>query len=164
MFRTLYDNPERYVKQYWNEVKGNMIYLTGDGARRDENGYYWIIGRIDDVLNVSGHRIGAAEIESAIISHEAVAEVAVVGKPHEVKGEVPVAFVVLKAGYEPTEGLKKELKEQVKKEIGSIATPEDIRFLEKLPKTKSGKIMHRILRAFEKGETIDFTTLENTRG
>jgi acetyl-CoA synthetase len=146
MFRTLYDNPERYVKQYWNEVKGNMIYLTGDGARRDENGYYWIIGRIDDVLNVSGHRIGAAEIESAIISHEAV------------------AFVVLKAGYEPTEGLKKELKEQVKKEIGSIATPEDIRFLEKLPKTKSGKIMHRILRAFEKGETIDFTTLENTRG
>ncbi|AEA46361.1 acetate--CoA ligase [Archaeoglobus veneficus] len=162
MLRTLWGDPDRYVRQYWSAYKDKLVYFTGDGARRDEDGYFWIIGRIDDVLNVSGHRIGTAELESALVAHKAVSEAAVIGKPHEVKGEVPVAFVVLKAGYEPTPELKKELKNWVRKEIGPIAVPEEIHFLEKLPKTRSGKIMRRILRAIEKGEAIgDVTTLED---
>ncbi len=162
MLRTLWGNPERYVKQYWSAYKGRLVYFTGDGARKDEDGYFWVIGRIDDVLNVSGHRIGTAELESALVAHKAVSEAAVIGKPHEVKGEVPVAFVVLKAGIEPGRDLKKELKEWVRKEIGPIATPEEIHFLDKLPKTRSGKIMRRILRSLEKGEAVgDITTLED---
>jgi len=162
MLRTVWGDPDRYIRQYWSTFKDKLVYFTGDGARKDEDGYFWIMGRIDDVLNVSGHRLGTAEIESALVAHKAVSEAAVIGKPHEVKGEVPVAFVVLKAGYEPTPELKKELKEHVRKLIGPIATPDEIHFLEKLPKTRSGKIMRRIHRAIEKGEAIgDVTTLED---
>ena len=166
MFRTLWGEPERFAKQYWLSENG-LIYLTGDGARKDEDGYYWIIGRIDEVLKVSGHRLGSAEIESALISHEAVSEAAVVGKPHEIKGETPVAFVVLKTGYEPSSELEsfeleKDLKKHVRNEIGAIAVPENIYFVEQLPKTRSGKIMRRILLAIEKGEEVgDITTLED---
>lgn len=161
MFRDLRGDPRRFVKQYWTS-DGKRIYYTGDGARRDEDGYYWIIGRIDEVLKVSGHRLGSAEIEGALVSHEAVSEAAVVGKPHEIKGEVPVAFVVLKMGYKPDVELEKYLKTHVKNEIGSIAVPEKIYFVEQLPKTRSGKIVRRILLAIEKGEEIgDITTLED---
>ena len=166
MFRTLWGEPERFAKQYWLSANG-LIYLTDDGARKDEDGYYWIIGRIDEVLKVSGHRLGSAEIESALISHEAVSEAAVVGKPHEIKGQVPVAFVVLKTSYESSVELErveleKELKTHVRNEIGAIAVPEEIYFVEQLPKTRSGKIMRRILLAIEKGEDVgDITTLED---
>ncbi|MBO8180924.1 MAG: acetate--CoA ligase [Archaeoglobus sp.] len=161
MFRDLRGDPRRFVKQYWTS-DGKRTYYTGDGARRDEDGYYWIIGRIDEVLKVSGHRLGSAEIEGALVSHEAVSEAAVVGKPHEIKGEVPVAFVVLKKSYEPSVELEKYLKTHVKNEIGSIAVPEKIYFVEQLPKTRSGKIVRRILLAIEKGEEIgDITTLED---
>ncbi len=163
MFRNLWGEPERFAKQYWrSNGSGKLIYFTGDGARKDGDGYYWIIGRIDEVLKVSGHRLGSAEIESALISHEAVSEAAVVGKPHEIKGETPVAFVVLKTGYKPSVELKKDLKTHVKNEIGAIAVPEEIYFVEQLPKTRSGKIVRRILLAIEKGEKIgDITTLED---
>jgi len=163
MFRGLWGEPERFVKQYWRlDGSGRLIYYTGDGARRDEDGYYWIIGRIDEVLKVSGHRLGSAEIESALISHEAVSEAAVIGKPHEIKGQVPVAFVVLKTGYEPSVELEDDLKKHVRNEIGAIAVPEEIYFVEQLPKTRSGKIVRRILLAIEKGEEIgDITTLED---
>jgi acetyl-CoA synthetase len=161
MFRDLRGDPRRFVKQYWTS-DGKRTYYTGDGARRDEDGYYWIIGRIDEVLKVSGHRLGSAEIEGALVSHEAISEAAVVGKPHEIKGEVPVAFVVLKIGYKPDVELEKYLKTHVKNEIGSIAVPEKIYFVEQLPKTRSGKIVRRILLAIEKGEEIgDITTLED---
>ncbi len=163
MLRTLWGDPDRYVKVYWSAYPGKLVYFSGDGARIDEDGYFWILGRVDDVLNVSGHRLGTAEIESALVAHEAVSEAAVIGKPHEVKGEVPVAFVVLKEGYKPSPDLKKELKQHVRKLIGPIAVPEEIHFLNKLPKTRSGKIMRRILRAIEKGEAVgDITTLEDT--
>ncbi|WP_456468771.1 acetate--CoA ligase [Archaeoglobus sp.] len=161
MFRDLRGDPRRFVKQYWTS-DGKRTYYTGDGARRDEDGYYWIIGRIDEVLKVSGHRLGSAEIEGALVSHEAVSEAAVVGKPHEIKGETPVAFAVLKTGYKPDVELEKYLKTHVKNEIGSIAVPEKIYFVEQLPKTRSGKIVRRILLAIEKGEEIgDITTLED---
>ncbi len=163
MLRTLWGDPDRYVRVYWSAYPGKLVYFSVDGARVDEDGYFWILGRVDDVLNVSGHRLGTAEIESALVAHKAVSEAAVIGKPHEVKGEVPVAFVVLKAGFDPTPELKKELKQHVRNLIGPIAVPEEIHFLEKLPKTRSGKIMRRILRAIEKGEAIgDITTLEDT--
>ncbi len=163
MLRTLWGDPDRYVKVYWSAYPSKLVYFSGDGARIDEDGYFWILGRVDDVLNVSGHRLGTAEIESALVAHEAVSEAAVIGKPHEVKGEVPVAFVVLKEGYKPSPDLKKELKQHVRKLIGPIAVPEEIHFLNKLPKTRSGKIMRRILRAIEKGEAVgDVTTLEDT--
>ncbi|AGK60914.1 acetyl-coenzyme A synthetase [Archaeoglobus sulfaticallidus PM70-1] len=163
MFRNLWGEPERFAKQYWrSNDSGELIYYTGDGARKDGDGYYWIIGRIDEVLKVSGHRLGSAEIEGALISHEAVSEAAVIGKPHEIKGQVPVAFVVLKTGYEPSVELEKDLKTHVRNEIGAIAVPEEIYFVEQLPKTRSGKIVRRILLAIEKGEEIgDITTLED---
>ena len=164
--RTIWGDPERYKKSYFpEEMKG--AYLAGDSARRDEDGYYWIMGRIDDVLNVSGHRLGTMEIESALVANPLVAEAAVVGKPHDVKGEAVIAFVVLK-GARPTdaESAKKlvdELRSWVGKEIGPIAKPDEIRFGENLPKTRSGKIMRRLLRALAKGEEItqDVSTLEN---
>jgi acetyl-CoA synthetase len=161
MLRTIYGDKERYKKQYWSEFKGN--YLTGDGARRDEDGYFWIVGRIDDVLNVAGHRLGTSEIESALVSHAQVAEAAVVGRSDEVKGQAVVAFVTLKGAAAPSLPLKQELREHVGKHIGAIAKPDEIRFAEALPKTRSGKIMRRLLKeiAAGKGVTGDTTTLED---
>ncbi|MBO8181729.1 MAG: acetate--CoA ligase [Archaeoglobus sp.] len=160
MLRGIWRNPERYAKTYWEKFEG--IYLTGDAARIDEDGYFWIQGRLDDVLNVAGHRIGNSEIESALVSHPAISEAAVVGKPHEVKGEAIVAFVVLKKGYKASEDLKSELREHVGKEIGKIARPDEIYFVPDLPKTRSGKIMRRLVKAKLTGGKIgDTSTLMN---
>lgn len=165
--RTLWGDPERFKRTYFPEdLNHGKFYLAGDSAYRDKDGYFWIMGRIDDVLNVSGHRLGTMEIESALVSHPLVAEAAVVGKPHEVKGEAVIAFVVLKGKYpQPEEAaeITQTLREWVAKEIGPIAKPEEIRFGENLPKTRSGKIMRRLLRALAKGEEItqDISTLEN---
>jgi acetyl-CoA synthetase len=161
MMRTIYGDPDRYVQQYWSQIPGS--YFTGDGARRDEDGYFWIMGRIDDVVNVAGHRLGTMEVESALVSHPAVAEAAVVGRPDEIKGQAIVAFVTLEAGHKPTEELKLELRDHVAKEIGAFARPEEIRFTDALPKTRSGKIMRRLLRDIAAGkETVgDTTTLED---
>ncbi|MCX8071687.1 MAG: acetate--CoA ligase [Candidatus Binatia bacterium] len=161
MMRTIYGDPDRYVQQYWSQIPG--MYFTGDGARRDEDGYFWIMGRIDDVVNVAGHRLGTMEIESALVSHPAVAEAAVVGRPDAIKGQAIVAFVTLEAGYKATEELRLELRDHVAKEIGAFARPEEVRFAEALPKTRSGKIMRRLLRDIAAGkETLgDTTTLED---
>ncbi|MEW6268686.1 MAG: acetate--CoA ligase, partial [Thermodesulfobacteriota bacterium] len=161
MLRTVYGDPERYVKQYWSELPGS--YFTGDGARRDDDGYYWVMGRIDDVVNVAGHRLGTMEVESALVSHRAVAEAAVVDRPDAVKGQALAAFVTLEGNYQPSEGLKNELREHVAKEIGAFAKPDDIRFTDALPKTRSGKIMRRLLRDVAGGkESVgDTTTLED---
>ncbi len=164
--RTLWGDPERFKKTYFPEELGGRTYLAGDSARRDEDGYFWIMGRIDDVLNVSGHRLGTMEIESALVAHPLVAEAAVVGKPHEIKGEAVVAYVVLRRARPTGEEAKQivaELREWVGKEIGPIAKPDDIRFGDNLPKTRSGKIMRRLLRSIAKGEEItsDTSTLEN---
>lgn len=159
MLRTLYKDPERYKQAYWSRFPG--VYLTGDSCTIDEDGYYWFRGRADEVLNVAGHRLGTAEVESALVAHAAVAEAAVVGIPHEVKGDVPKAYVTLKIGFKPSEELKKELKDWVAKEIGSIARPEEIEFRDKLPKTRSGKIMRRLLKAEALGKPVgDISTLE----
>jgi acetyl-CoA synthetase len=166
LLRTLWNNPERYKKSYFPEELGGKVYLAGDSAQRDTDGYYWIMGRIDDVLNVSGHRLGTMEIESALVSHPLVAEAAIVGKPHDIKGEAIVAFVVLK-GERPQGVAAKEISDTLRswvgQEIGAIAKPDEIRFGDNLPKTRSGKIMRRLLRALAKGETItqDVSTLEN---
>jgi acetyl-CoA synthetase len=161
MLRTIYKDPQRYVDTYWSEYEG--IYLAGDGARVDEHGYFWIVGRLDDVLNVSGHRLGTAEVESALVSHPAVAEAAVVGRPHEIKGQAVVAFVTLKEGVAHGPELAKELKNHVGHEIGAIAKPDDIRFTQKLPKTRSGKIMRRLLKEIVSGGEVkgDTSTLED---
>ncbi|NUO82728.1 acetate--CoA ligase [candidate division KSB1 bacterium] len=161
MLRTIYGDPERFKQQYWSQVPG--AYFTGDGARRDDDGYYWIMGRVDDVINVSGHRLGTMEIESALVSHPHVAEAAVVGRPDDLKGQAISAFVTLESGWQASEGLKKELREHVAKEIGALARPDDIRFTEALPKTRSGKIMRRLLRDLAAGkQTVgDTTTLED---
>jgi acetyl-CoA synthetase len=161
MLRTLWGDKKRYQDVYWKEYKG--WYLTGDGARRDKDGYFWIVGRLDDVLNVSGHRLGTAEVESALVSHPSVAEAAVVGRPDEIKGQAPVAFVTLKMGQHASEELVKALKNHVTKEIGAIARPDDIRFTAALPKTRSGKIMRRLLKEICAGGTVkgDTTTLED---
>ena len=161
MLRTLWGDDERYKRQYWSEVPG--AYFTGDGARQDEDGYFWIVGRIDDVLNVAGHRIGTAEVESALVSHHQVAEAAVVGRPDELKGQALVAFVTLKAGIQPSDELKEALRNHVAKEIGSLAKPDTIRFAAALPKTRSGKIMRRILKEIAAGGDVkgDTTTLED---
>ena len=161
MLRGIFNDPDRYVKQYWSDVPG--VYFTGDGARRDGDGYFWIMGRVDDVINVSGHRLGTAEIESSLVSHESVAEAAVVGMPHEMKGQGIAAFVVLKTGRMPSEELKKALMGVVTKSIGALARPDQIRFTETLPKTRSGKIMRRLLKEVASGNEIkgDTTTLED---
>ena len=161
MLRTIYGDEERYRKQYWSEFKGR--YLTGDGARRDEDGYFWIVGRIDDVLNVAGHRLGTSEIESALVAHAHVAEAAVVGRPDEMKGQAVVAFVTLKGSVAPSTGLKTELRDHVSEHIGAIARPDEVRFAEALPKTRSGKIMRRLLQEIASGKTVtgDTTTLED---
>jgi acetyl-CoA synthetase len=161
MLRTIYGDKERYRKQYWSEFKGR--YLSGDGARRDEDGYFWIVGRIDDVLNVAGHRLGTSEIESALVAHAHVAEAAVVGRPDEMKGQAVVAFVTLKGSATPSAGLKTELRDHVGVHIGAIAKPDEVRFAEALPKTRSGKIMRRLLKEIAGGKTVtgDTTTLED---
>jgi acetyl-CoA synthetase len=161
MLRGVHGDPERFVKQYWSDVPG--VYFTGDGSRQDEDGYFWVMGRVDDVLNVAGHRLGTAEIESALVSHPSVAEAAVVGPPHELKGQAIFAFVTPKAGVEPTDELKKALSAHVVKEIGALARPDEIRFSDALPKTRSGKIMRRLLREVAAGGVVrgDVTTLED---
>ena len=141
MLRTLYGDDARYKAQYWSDIPG--CYFTGDGARRDENGNYWIMGRVDDVINVAGHRLSTMEVESALVSHPYVAEAAVVGKPDDLKGQAISAFVTLESGHAPSESLRQELRAHVTKEIGALARPDDIRFTDSLPKTRSGKIMRR---------------------
>jgi acetyl-CoA synthetase len=141
-----------------DQQPGDGVYFPGDGARRDENGYFWIIGRIDDVLNVAGHRIGTMEVESALVDHPSVAEAAVVGKIHELKGQAIAAFVTLKEGNEPTPELKKELLNHVVQKIGAIARPDDILFSADLPKTRSGKIMRRLLKDIAEGRALGDTT------
>jgi acetyl-CoA synthetase len=161
MLRTIYGDKPRYKKQYWSEYKDS--YFTGDGARRDKDGYFWIVGRIDDVLNVAGHRLGTSEIESALVSHAKVAEAAAVGRPDELKGQGLVVFVTLKSGVTPTLSLKEELRGHVGQHIGAIAKPDEVRFAEALPKTRSGKIMRRLLKEIASGNAVtgDTTTLED---
>lgn len=161
MLRGVWGDPQRFKDVYWSEVKGS--YFTGDGCRQDQDGYFWIVGRIDDVLNVAGHRIGTAEVESALVSNPQVAEAAVVGRPDELKGQALVAFVTLKSGVKATPALRDQLRAHVGKEIGPVAKPDDIRFAEALPKTRSGKIMRRLLKQIATGAEIkgDTTTLED---
>jgi acetyl-CoA synthetase len=161
MLRTIYGDDDRYRQQYWSHVP--HCYFTADGARRDEDGYFWIMGRVDDVLNVSGHRLSTMEVESALVHHPKVAEAAVVGRPDEIKGEGIACFVTLRGGVPPSEELKKELTDHVVKDIGTLARPDEIRFTETLPKTRSGKIMRRLLRDIASGRqtTGDTTTLED---
>ncbi len=166
MMRTVYGNPERFRRTYWEHIPpkdGQYLYFAGDGARKDEDGYFWVMGRVDDVINVSGHRLGTMEVESALVSHPAVAEAAVVGKPDEVKGEDVFAFVTLEGSVSASEELEKELKQHVMSEIGAIARPGEIRFTDALPKTRSGKIMRRLLRNLAAGEEVagDTSTLED---
>jgi acetyl-CoA synthetase len=151
MMRTVFGDHARFIQTYFATFPG--LYFTGDGARRDEDGYYWITGRVDDVINVSGHRMGTAEVESALVAHPKVAEAAVVGFPHEIKGQGIYAYVTLKTGVEPTDALRKELIAWVRKEIGPIASPDAIQWAPALPKTRSGKIMRRILRKIAANET-----------
>jgi len=150
MMRTLYNDPEKYLELYWSKFPG--IYLTGDSARRDEDGYYWIIGRVDDVIKVSGYRLGTAEFESALVSHHAVAEAAAIGLPHELQGNAIHAYVILKVGEKVHDGLVEELRKHVAHEIGPIARPEKIEIVDSLPKTRSGKIMRRVLKALALGQ------------
>ena len=161
MLRTIYGDKQRYQDAYWSQIPGS--YFTGDGARMDEDGYVWVMGRVDDVINVSGHRMSTMEVESALVAHHLVAEAAVVGRPDEIKGQGIVAFVTLQLGNEATEELKAELRLWVAKEIGSIAKPDEIRFTDSLPKTRSGKIMRRLLRELAAGGDVkgDTTTLED---
>jgi acetyl-CoA synthetase len=161
MARTLYNDPDRYVRQYWTDIPG--AYFTGDGARRDKDGYFWLMGRVDDIINVSGHRLGTMEVESALVAHPKVAEAAVVARPDEQKGQAIVAFITLESHYQPSVALKEELRQWVVKEIGALARPDEVRFTEALPKNNSGKIMRRLLREMSalgevKGDT---TTLED---
>jgi acetyl-CoA synthetase len=161
MLRTIYGDEERFKATYWSRFPG--VYFTGDGARVDENGYYWILGRIDDVLNVSGHRLSTMEIESALVSHSAVVEAAAVGVPHDIKGEGIVCFVSIAKAHNLTPTLEQELKDHLVREIGALARPDQIRFAETLPKTRSGKIMRRLLRDIAVGRetTGDISTLED---
>jgi acetyl-CoA synthetase len=160
MLITLYKDPERYKQTYWSRFPG--MYYAGDYCMKDEDGYFWLLGRADEVLKVSGHRMGTMELESAIISYSPIAEAAVIGKPHEIKGESIVVFAVLKQGYAYNEKLVDELKRHVRETIGPIATPDEVYFVSKLPKTRSGKIMRRILKAVVSGKPIgDATTLED---
>jgi len=161
MLRTIYGDPERFKQQYWSQIPG--VYFAGDGARIDDGGYIWLMGRVDDVLNVAGHRLSTMEIESALVANPAVAEAAVVGRPDEIKGQAVAAFVTLKAGQTANDDLKNQLRQWVAHEIGPIAKPDDIRFTDALPKTRSGKIMRRLLREIASGSEVkgDTTTLED---
>ena len=159
MMRTIYKDPERFKTQYWSKFPG--MYQTGDSARKDKDGYIWVIGRMDDVIKVSGYRLGTAEVESALVSHPAVAEAAAIGLPHDLKGNAIHAFVILRQGVEPSDKLAEELRAHVGHEMGPIARPEDIKFVDSLPKTRSGKIMRRVLRARALGQPEgDLTTIE----
>ncbi|MHB8842395.1 MAG: acetate--CoA ligase [Candidatus Aquicultor sp.] len=158
MLRTLYNAEQRYIETYWSRFPGK--YFTGDGAKLDEDGYFWILGRVDDIIKVAGHRISTAEVESALVDHQSVAEAAVIGIPHEVKGEAIAAFVILKEGHEGTPQVQQALKAHVRKKIGPIAVPEMVIFVSELPKTRSGKIMRRLLRDVATGRTLgDVSTL-----
>lgn len=161
MLRTIWGDDARYQEQYWSEIDG--VYFAGDGARCDAEGYFWIMGRVDDVINVSGHRLGTAEVESALVSHPSVAEAAVVGRPDELKGSAIVAFVTLEGQHMTSDALKEELRQHVAREIGALARPDEIRFTDMLPKTRSGKIMRRLLRELAAGGAVrgDTTTLED---
>jgi len=166
MMRTLYNDADRFRRTYWEYLHpkdGEFVYFAGDGAHKDKDGYFWVMGRVDDVINVAGHRLGTMEVESALVSHPAVAEAAVVGKPDEIKGEEIVAFVTLENSQQPSDELAKELKQHVVKEIGAIARPGEIRFTDALPKTRSGKIMRRLLRSLAAGLEVtgDTSTLED---
>jgi acetyl-CoA synthetase len=160
MLRGIWGDEKRFVEQYWSKVPG--MYLTGDNARQDEDGYYWIMGRIDDVINVSGHRLSTIEVESALVSHELVCEAAVVGRPDDLKGQAIAAFVTVRGG-EPNESLRQELRQHVRNQIGALAQPDDLRFAAALPKTRSGKIMRRLLRDIAAGHEVvgDTSTLED---
>ncbi len=159
MLRTIYGDDERYVSQYWTKYPGR--YTTGDSAKRDKDGYFWIIGRVDDVIKVSGHRLGTAEVESALVSHPAVAEAAAIGLPHEIKGQAIYTFVMLRSGFAPSPELAEELRQHVSTHMGPIARPEEVKFVDKLPKTRSGKIMRRVLKARAQGlPEGDISTLE----
>jgi acetyl-CoA synthetase len=163
MMRGVYGDPERFRKTYWEQIPGQSVYFAGDGARIDEDGYFWIMGRVDDVISVSGHRLGTMEIESALVSHPAVAEAAVVGRPDDVKGEEVYAFVTLEGDQKETDALAESIKAHVVQEIGALARPAEIKFTDALPKTRSGKIMRRLLRKVAAGEEIsgDTSTLED---
>ena len=160
MLMGVYGDPERYQETYWSKFPG--MYYTGDYAIRDKDGYFWLLGRADEVLKIAGHRIGTIEIEDAAVSHEAVVEAAVASKPDPIKGECVVVFVTPKQGIEPTPELKKSIKDHIRKVLGPVATPDEIYFVAKLPKTRSGKIMRRVLKAVASGTNIgDLTTLED---
>ena len=156
MLRGIYGDPERYVKQYWSQQPG--VYFTGDGAKRDKDGYLWLLGRIDDVMNISGHRVSTMEVESALVDHPAVAEAAVIGRSHEIKGQAIAAFVTIKSGIDMKDGLKDEIKAHVAKKIGALARPDDVIYAAELPKTRSGKIMRRLLRDVAEGRALGDTT------
>lgn len=162
MLRTIYGDPDRYVNQYWSAYKNKgWWYLAGDSARKDEDGYFWVIGRIDDVIKVSGYRLGTAEVESGLVSHPAVAESAVIGVPDEVRGNVIYAYCILRTGFQGSDELADKLKEHIRAEIGPIAIPSKIEFVSALPKTRSGKIMRRVLKARAMGlPEGDVSTLE----
>jgi acetyl-CoA synthetase len=157
MLRGIYGDPDRYVSMYWSKFTSD-IYFAGDGAKLDQDGFFWLLGRVDDVLNVAGHRIGTMEVESALVDHPKVAEAAVVGRTHEIKGQAVAAFVTVKEGVQPSEALMIELKDHVARKIGAIAKPDDIIFTADLPKTRSGKIMRRLLRDIAEGKTLGDTT------
>jgi len=161
MLRTIYGDDERFQREYWSRIPG--VYFTGDAAQIDKDGYIWVLGRVDDVIKVAGHRLSSMEIESALVSHPSVAEAAVVARPDDIKGEAIVAFVTLRAGQAPTKEMQAALGEHVAVTIGSIARPAEVRFADLLPKTRSGKIMRRLLRelAQKGGITGDTTTLED---
>jgi acetyl-CoA synthetase len=156
MLRGIYGDPERYKQTYWSRFPG--VYFAGDGAKRDADGYYWLLGRVDDVMNVSGHRLSTTEIESALVSNDQVAEAAVVGRPDNLTGEAPYAFVILKAEVEPSDQLGQDLREHVARKIGPIARPKIVMFTPDLPKTRSGKIMRRLLRDIATGRPLGDTT------
>ncbi len=156
MLRTIYGDGKRYKDQYWSKYKN--VYFTGDGAKRDKDGYIWVVGRVDDVMNVSGHRLSTMEIESALVDHKDVVEAAVIGRSDELKGQAVVAFTTLKKGINGSKGLVDEIKKHVTKKIGAIARPEEIIFTAELPKTRSGKIMRRLLRDISEGRILGDTT------
>ena len=157
----IWGDPDRYVQTYWSDFAQQGWYFTGDSARRDEDGYFWIIGRMDDVIKVSGYRLGTAEVESALVSHKSVAEAAVIGVPDELRGNVIYAFCILNAGVSADNGLADELKQHVRREVGPIAVPATIEFVDSLPKTRSGKIMRRLLKSKVLGQPVgDTSTLE----